>query len=92
MDFVGLLGLGQLDVDGVKALCVFYEGDDVGTGFIEGNVVGEGGVGAGGFGDDEVGTSAVFCTTISYQTALSVRLLFQVISPAKGYLDIFPSA
>nr|KAJ0186289.1 hypothetical protein LSAT_V11C900462480 [Lactuca sativa] len=57
MDFAGLLGLGLLDVDGVKALCVFDEGEDVGTGLVEGNVVGVVKGGVGGLGADDVGTS-----------------------------------
>lgn len=59
MDFVGLLSLGDLDVDGVKTLCAFDEGEDV----VEGLGVGIGGAGgwigcnAGGAGDGVVGGS-----------------------------------
>nr|KAJ0190434.1 hypothetical protein LSAT_V11C800451160 [Lactuca sativa] len=63
MDFAGLLGLGQLDTDGVKVLCTFDEDDDVveglGVGLAsEGNGVGAFGGNGGGLGDGGVGAGA----------------------------------
>lgn len=59
MDFARLLGLVQLDVDRVKALCAFDEGDDVvgdvRIGLVEGNIVGVVGGGADGVGADGAG-------------------------------------
>lgn len=52
MDFAGLLGIGQLDVDGVKALCAFDKGEDV-VG-VEGDIVGVFGGGADGAGGDGI--------------------------------------
>ena len=49
MDFAGLLGLGQLDVDAVRALCVFDEGEDV-VGDAAAGLVGGNGVDADGGG------------------------------------------
>ncbi|XP_023731545.2 uncharacterized protein LOC111879323 [Lactuca sativa] len=61
MDFIGLLGLGHLDIVGVRALCTFDDGEEcvgelvVGTG---GDGVGRsGGDGAGGSGGDGAGGS-----------------------------------
>ncbi|KAL7593516.1 hypothetical protein Lser_V15G33220 [Lactuca serriola] len=62
MDFNGLLGLGHLDVDGVKALCTFKDSNegvgelDVGTG--GGGVGGNGSNGASGSGGGVVGSSS----------------------------------
>ena len=59
MDFDALLGLGRLDVDGVKELCTFDEGEDVAEGLEVGLFVAGGGVGDGvsGAGDGGVGIS-----------------------------------
>ncbi|XP_023729422.1 uncharacterized protein LOC111877116 [Lactuca sativa] len=60
MDFAGLLGLGHLDVDGVKALCTFEDGDEgvgeLGVGTGGGGVGGNGSNGAGGSGGGVVGS------------------------------------
>nr|KAJ0201198.1 hypothetical protein LSAT_V11C600329610 [Lactuca sativa] len=63
MDFAGLLGLGHLDVDEVKALCAFDEGEDVAEGLEVGLAGAGGGVNGGvsgtgdGFGSDTGGAS-----------------------------------
>ncbi|KAL7616268.1 hypothetical protein Lser_V15G00995 [Lactuca serriola] len=61
MDFASLLGLGNLDVDGVRALCTFDDGEEgvgeLGVGTGGDDVGGSGGDGAGGSGGDGVGGS-----------------------------------
>ncbi|XP_023758988.1 uncharacterized protein LOC111907453 [Lactuca sativa] len=57
-DFAGLLGLGHLDVDGVRALCTFDDGEEgvgeLGAGTGGDGVGGSGGNGAGGSSGDGV--------------------------------------
>nr|KAJ0221845.1 hypothetical protein LSAT_V11C200094990 [Lactuca sativa] len=54
MDFAGLLGLGQLDVDGVSMLCVFEEAEEVMEG-VAVDPAGGGGTRADGGDDPAVG-------------------------------------